>query len=60
MNLEEALQKFTVEDLKKCYVLYDKYWDDGLNDERTLENIKNKLRGINACVKCGWISSEAK
>lgn len=44
MNLEKALSKFTVQDLKDCYVLENKYWDDGLNDLRTLENIKNKLR----------------
>lgn len=56
MNLEEALSKFTVDDLRECYVLYDTYWDEGLNDERTLENIKNKLRQNNACPKCGWIT----
>lgn len=36
----KRVKNFNVEQLKNCYVLYDRYWDDGLNDEETLKKIK--------------------
>ena len=52
-TVEDRVKQFTVMDLQSCYVLYDKYWDDGLNDEKTLINIKNKLLGTSICPHCG-------
>ncbi len=42
-KIVERLKKFTSNDLKECYVMYDVYWDDGLDDKLTLEKIKQKL-----------------
>ncbi len=46
IDYKKRIQNFSVEDLQDCYILYDTYWDDGLNDEATLRLIKSKLLGI--------------
>ena len=49
-KIVERLRNFSVNDLKKCYVLYDMYWDDGLNDVETLSKIKQLILGENNVI----------
>ena len=49
-KIVERLRNFSVNDLKKCYVLYDMYWDDGLNHVETLSKIKQLILGENNVI----------